>query len=666
MVIMMDDKIMLPAASDVRRVLRLDVQEIPSFPPVMARLIEMTGDEKGSMAELSKIVQTDPGISARVLRLVNSALYGLTRKITDVDQAVVYIGFDEVKRLAMSVAVFDTMTRAGKQVSFDRLFFWRHCLCVAVLSMALAEEIKLPDPGEAYVSGLLHDLGKIVFDLRGRVHYGDFMATLATSSGPMITEERAIMGMGHDDLGAYYSSLWGLPEPLTLAMKYHHRRYAHAPLSERESRLVSIVALADFLSWTQGMGSVDIARLPVLQPEIEKIIDLGGMDLNRIIRRMDMEMERTSEFYHFAFPSASQYRENLLRANLKLCSINTRYYYEDTRDGIPDISRIKESITAPHSSLDPREIISATLKAIHKDLGFQRLYVMRILKDTRCLKVVDHLDVSESEISLKSMEIPLDREAGGFLKCLRNHRPLIITGRTEGEKKALAQFGTMEMIIVPFHTRNKVIGVLGLDCGPLEKPLQPDMLSAVAMVANELGTAMDHAGAYREARAVSLRDGLTGLLNRSAVDDLLDLAFQKASAGEQSLSVVMLDVDFFKKFNDRFGHQSGDNILKLIADTMKKMSRPFDHVGRYGGEEFIVVLNDTSLPRAYTYAERIRREIERLGKLLAHRFPGLSLTVSAGVSEYDQGVKNREILIAKADKALYQAKETGRNKVVTG
>ncbi|MBU1343120.1 MAG: diguanylate cyclase, partial [Proteobacteria bacterium] len=83
-------------------------------------------------------------------------------------------------------------------------------------------------------------------------------------------------------------------------------------------------------------------------------------------------------------------------------------------------------------------------------------------------------------------------------------------------------------------------------------------------------------------------------------------------------------------------------------------------------EEFIVILNDTDLSKAFVYAERIRKEIENLGKLLNNRFPGLSLTVSAGVSEYKKGVENQSNLIDRADKALYRAKETGRNKVVTG
>jgi diguanylate cyclase (GGDEF)-like protein len=240
---------------------------------------------------------------------------------------------------------------------------------------------------------------------------------------------------------------------------------------------------------------------------------------------------------------------------------------------------------------------------------------------------------------------------------------MIIKGTTSGEKSILKKFKIKEMLIVSFCSHNKGIGILGMDNIDSKKPILPDVFSSIAIVANELGMAMENALKHKEVKAASLKDGLTRLLNRVAIDELLTKSFRKAVEGKNNLSLVMIDVDFFKKFNDNFGHQAGDNILKLIATTLKKLTRPLDHVGRYGGEEFIVILNNTDLSKALVYAERIRKEIELLGKLIANRFPGLSLTVSAGVSEYQKSIKNKDNLIANADKALYRAKETGRNKV---
>lgn len=661
---MINDKLMLPLESDIKQVLNLDVKDVPSFPPVMAKLLEICSDDDASIQDLSKIVETDPGISTKVLGIANSSLYGLRQKIGSVSQAVIRLGFDEVKKICLGVTVFEKIFKSGKLREFDRIFFWRHCLCVATLAMAIAEDIQYESPGEAYICGLLHDFGKIFFDLQGRVNYGDFITNVAKYSGPLITEEREIMGMGHDDLGAYYAFQWNLPLSLSLSIKYHHRPYGHLNLSQDEALLISLVSLANFLSWTQGLGSIDIISPPILQPEVEKNIELSKIDFIKIINRMDKEMENTSAFYNFTFPSSGQFRENLLQANLRLCRINTLYYYlKEPQSNDNDRSKIRDSITAPHQSLDPKTIITATLKAIYKDFNFSRLYVMKMAKPLRRLKVIEVLDETEMPMDLKSIEIPIDKTSGGFVDCLRDQEPVMITGKTSGEKKILEKFNIKEMLLVPFTSHKKVMGLLGMDNIASNRSISPGVFSSIAIVAAELGMAMENASAYKEAKAISIKDGLTGLLNRLAMDDLLAKSFRLAVAGKNDLSLVMIDVDYFKKFNDKFGHQAGDNILKLIATTLKKLSRPFDHVGRYGGEEFIVILNHTDLSKALVYAERIRKEIHQLGKLLINRFPGLSLTVSAGVSEFQKSVKTRDELIARADKALYRAKENGRNRV---
>lgn len=655
----------LPSTEEFHRVLKTDIRELPVFPPALIRLLTLTGDEPDALNILSKIAKTDPGISVRLLSIVNSAFYGLKRKITSISESVIYLGFDEVKKIIFSATVFENIVRRGQHKSFDRIFFWQHCLSTAVISQAIAEQIHYPKPSLAYTCGLLHDIGKILFDLGGRVDYTDFIRNTATSTGLLIKEERGFMGMGHDDLGAFYANEWGLPDEVVITLLCHHRRYEDIDLGKEDALLVSIISLADFLSWTQGMGSVNIVRPPILQPEVENTIDFSSIDFKRVNERLDMEMKSTSTFYNFTFPSSSQFRENLLHANLKLSSINTVYYYlNNTLTESPVSAWIRKSLTAPHSSLEPGKIISATLKAIYHDFHFDRIYILKIVRSKKCLKVGHFLNPSGSTTDLSDIEIPVDKNTGGFFHCLRTRDPALLTGKTQGEKQALEQFKTQKMLIVPFLSRSKVAGILGMDNADSNAPLCADVLPAIAVIASELGMALEHAAAFKDAKAVSLQDGLTGLLNRLAIDDLLAKAFRKAVDGKNTLSLVMIDVDFFKKFNDRFGHPAGDNILKLIAATLKQLSRPFDHVGRYGGEEFIVILNHTDQKKALVYAERIRKAIARLGRLMADRFPGLKLTVSAGVSHYHKGMKDRDELISRADNALYKAKAQGRNRVV--
>jgi diguanylate cyclase (GGDEF)-like protein len=205
---------------------------------------------------------------------------------------------------------------------------------------------------------------------------------------------------------------------------------------------------------------------------------------------------------------------------------------------------------------------------------------------------------------------------------------------------------------------------LGVDNAASGKAIHFSDLTSLTLVANELGMALENARTFEEIQNRASYDGLTGVYNRAYIESLLQQSFEEAETGSLTLSIAMVDVDFFKNFNDNFGHLAGDSILKLIAGSLLKFSRPTEVVGRYGGEEFLCVLKDTDLTGARLYGERIRKKIEELGNLLINRFPGHPLTVSIGAATYDAGLASEKALIDLADKALYSAKDGGRNRVV--
>jgi diguanylate cyclase (GGDEF)-like protein len=164
-------------------------------------------------------------------------------------------------------------------------------------------------------------------------------------------------------------------------------------------------------------------------------------------------------------------------------------------------------------------------------------------------------------------------------------------------------------------------------------------------------------------RHMSQTDGLTGLDNRRHLNDRLDEMFQHAQRLNEPFSVVMCDLDKFKSVNDTHGHQAGDEVLKQLARILKEEAREIDRVGRYGGEEFMLLLPGTVLDAAVTFAERVRKRIE------AHTFTfdavTLQRTASFGVSGWPHPkIERSDALVRTADDALYVAKEAGRNRVI--
>lgn len=156
---------------------------------------------------------------------------------------------------------------------------------------------------------------------------------------------------------------------------------------------------------------------------------------------------------------------------------------------------------------------------------------------------------------------------------------------------------------------------------------------------------------------LAVTDGLTGLHNHRAFQDFLEEQFQRARSTGQPLSLILMDVDYFKQYNDTYGHQAGDEVLRAVARILREQVRGGDFVARYGGEEFVVVLPRADARRAVAVAERLRNAVENAPWTLR------PITGSFGVATLQPEMQTRQALIEAADRALYQAKRNGRNRV---
>jgi diguanylate cyclase (GGDEF)-like protein len=159
---------------------------------------------------------------------------------------------------------------------------------------------------------------------------------------------------------------------------------------------------------------------------------------------------------------------------------------------------------------------------------------------------------------------------------------------------------------------------------------------------------------------LSRTDALTGLHNRRSMMEKLDEEFARVSRYNQELALAIIDVDHFKPYNDEYGHPSGDEVLKTVARVIEEESRDADFVARYGGEEFAVVFSNTGTDGAHILAERIRRAIDET------TWPKRGITVSIGITRAGPATADPDALIEAADRALYEAKQAGRNRVSLG
>jgi diguanylate cyclase (GGDEF)-like protein len=317
---------------------------------------------------------------------------------------------------------------------------------------------------------------------------------------------------------------------------------------------------------------------------------------------------------------------------------------------------------------------------ISTTLDLNKLFdkILSALKDLiECQVVILLMYNPGSEVLEVSHALGIDREAlndvtfklneGISGECARtkttNYVPdLKIDKRYLSYKKTLTVFGSM--LSIPLITHNKLCGVLNLHKDKINK-FTADEIALSEAVASQAALAIENAQLYKLATELSITDELTGLANRRHFQDIFNREFAQTQRYSSSLSLIMIDIDYFKKYNDYHGHLQGDVVLKKVATCLLRNTRGIDLVCRFGGEEFIILLPKTTTHGAMIAAEKLRGVVEtELFSGEAESQPGGKLTLSLGVSSFPGDTADFNHLLELADQALYEAKKQGRNRVL--
>ncbi len=254
-------------------------------------------------------------------------------------------------------------------------------------------------------------------------------------------------------------------------------------------------------------------------------------------------------------------------------------------------------------------------------------------------------------------------------KVIKTNEPLVIEDLNKPEFQDysyLINKKISSLLLVPLNIQEKTIGVF--ICGysqPME--LKEDELQFLILISSRASLSINNAQLHEEIRRLSITDGLTGLYNYRYFQETLTKEIQKCKRLNQILSLLMIDIDHFKDFNDTFGHQEGDALLQRLAMLLNFQIRQTDIIARYGGEEFVIIVPGTTNENALLLGERIRKEVEENIFTPEDKYrlePTLPVTISVGIATFPNDAVNQKVLIACADNALYEAKRTGRNKVV--
>jgi putative nucleotidyltransferase with HDIG domain len=257
----------------------LNIRELPTLPAVLGKILSTAADPDASAIDLGRLIAADQSLSATLLKLVNSSYYGFYRQIKTVTQAIVVLGFLEVRNLTLTATAFQAFDSVPSK--YDRPQLWRHSLAVAIAADRIAKLLKRNTEG-CFESGLLHDLGKVVLDWLYPELYRDAVANANTNACSIADAELPIFTMNHATVGGLLGEYWNLPESVVETIRFHHDP-ASAKLDPEQ---VHIIAAANALTYRAGLGEASSGCPPELSPEIMARLGLTEAHCNTVVAEL--------------------------------------------------------------------------------------------------------------------------------------------------------------------------------------------------------------------------------------------------------------------------------------------------------------------------------------------------------------------------------------------
>lgn len=247
------------------------LEGVPTLPPIVQRLNQMIEDERVSLNQIAEIIEKDQVITTKVLRLANSAFYGFPRKVSTVNQAMMFLGINVLKILIMTSSIFEIIHK-------EDVSLWEHSIGVAACARIISEKANIPEPQEIATAGLLHDLGRVIEMVTFKEEF-TAIKMLVEKGEDALNAERSILGIDHAEIGAFLMTQWNLPERLIEAVQAHH----FLENAKKYKKEAACLHLADLLVHARGYGKTLYTKIPPFQTQSLKILKLSLTDIKEIV-----------------------------------------------------------------------------------------------------------------------------------------------------------------------------------------------------------------------------------------------------------------------------------------------------------------------------------------------------------------------------------------------
>jgi putative nucleotidyltransferase with HDIG domain len=275
-----------------RRVIE-NIDHLPSLPSIVAKLLKVVNSPDTSAEDAAELIEKDPALTSKMIRLANSAFYGIPRSISSVSSAVVILGFNTIRSLVLSASVMKMFSMSHHV--FDKDNFWKHSIISAMAAKTIVRHfmsIKMMDPESAFCAGILHDIGKLIFSEFVNQDYREACDRAKSRKIPLVDAETEVMGINHAEIGKILADKWALPLDLEYCLVYHHDPASADQILD----LVATVHLADQLAHANGANLWEDEKTKPEWNECRAILKINDADFARINESLTESAEKSSEF----------------------------------------------------------------------------------------------------------------------------------------------------------------------------------------------------------------------------------------------------------------------------------------------------------------------------------------------------------------------------------
>ncbi|MBN1757962.1 MAG: HDOD domain-containing protein [Chitinispirillaceae bacterium] len=270
------------------------IDNLPALPAIVTRLIQVVNSPDTSADDAAKLIQKDPALTTKMLRLANSAFYGIPRSISSVSSAVVILGFNTIRSLVLSASVMK-MFSTSREPAIDKDCFWKHSITCAIAAKSIVRQfisVRMMDPESAFCAGMLHDIGKLIFSEFAQEDYSEVCSFARKNGKSLLEAEKEILGISHTDIGRILADKWALPLDLEYALVFHHEPMKADSLID----LVTTVHVANTLSHAIGMGLWENETVTPEWDEARSILRMGESDYEHLLKSLTESIDKSREF----------------------------------------------------------------------------------------------------------------------------------------------------------------------------------------------------------------------------------------------------------------------------------------------------------------------------------------------------------------------------------